>query len=189
MKRRDLIAAVGAFALALSACSTTPSPSATDNASMRQEIDSGVDAAFARLYADTDGTREAVAKAKAVLVIPRTVSAGLVVGGSYGRGALRIGNRTDSYYRATSASVGLVAGTQSTDIFLLFMTDAALEKFRTSSGWTAGVDASVALAKTGTGDRVDSESARHDVLGYVVSNGGLMANLSLEGTKLTRLDL
>jgi lipid-binding SYLF domain-containing protein len=191
MKRRDLIFAAGALALGLglSACSTTPSTDTTDTASARQEIDSGVDAAFVRLYANTDGTKEAVAKAKAVLVIPRVVSAGVVVGGSYGRGALRIGNRTDGYYRATGASLGLIAGAQSTDIFLLFMTDAALEKFRTSSGWTAGIDASVALSKIGTGDRVDSESARHDVLGFVLSNGGLMANLSIEGTKLSRLDL
>src|SRR5258705_13519349 len=90
MKRRDLIATAGMFALALGACSTTPPPSATDIASRRQEIDAGVDAALARLYADTDGTRETVAKAKAVVVIPRVVSAGLVIGGSYGRGALRI---------------------------------------------------------------------------------------------------
>ena len=191
MNRRDLISTAGmfAFALALGACSTTPAPSAAEIATKRQEIDAGVDAALARLYADTDGTKEMVGKAKAVLVVPRVLSAGLVVGGSSGRGALRIGGRTDGYYRATAASLGLVAGAQSGDIFLLFMTDAALEKFRTSSGWTAGVDASVALAKVGTGGRVDSESARHDVIGFVLSNGGLMANLSIEGTKLSKLDL
>ena len=189
MKRRDLIATVGMLALALGACSTTPAPTAADTASRRQEIDSGVDAALARLYADTDGTKELVAKAKGVLVVPRVVSAGLVVGGSYGRGALRIGGRTDGYYGATGASLGLVAGAQSNDIFLLFMTDKALEKFRASSGWTAGVDASVALVKVGTSGRADSESARHDILGFVLSNGGLMANFSIEGTKLSKLDL
>jgi len=189
MKRRDLIATAGMLALALSACSTTPPPTATDLASRRREIDSGVDAALARLYADTDGTKETVARAKAALVIPRVLSAGLVVGGSYGRGALRIGNRTDGYYRATGASLGLVAGAQSGDIFLLFMTDEALEKFRTSSGWTAGVDASVALMKVGTSGRVDSESARHDVLGFALSNGGLMADFGIEGTKFSKLDL
>ena len=189
MKRRDLIATAGMFALALGACSTTPSPGAADIATKRQEVDSGVDAALARLYTDTAGTRELVAKAKATLVMPRVISAGLVVGGSYGRGALRIGNRTDGYYRATGASLGVVAGAQSGDVFLLFMTDEALEKFRKSSGWTAGVDASVALVKVGTGGRVDSESARHEVIGFMLSNGGLMANFSLEGTKISKLDL
>src|SRR5258705_8343128 len=130
MKRRDLIATAGMFALALGACSTTPSPAAADTASSRQEIDSGVNAALARLYADTAGTKETVAGAKAVLVVPRVVSAGLVIGGSYGRGALRIGDRTEGYCRATGASLGLVAGAESSDIFLLFMTDKALEKFR-----------------------------------------------------------
>jgi len=189
MNRRDLIATAGMFALALGACSTTPSSTATDVAPKRQEIDSGVDAALARLYADTAGTKETVAKAKGVLVIPRIVSAGLVVGGSYGRGALRIGDRTDGYYRATGASLGVVAGAESTDLFLLFMTDKALEKFRASSGWTAGIDASVALVKLGTSGRADSETARHDVEGFALSNGGLMANFSIEGTKLSKLEL
>jgi lipid-binding SYLF domain-containing protein len=189
MNRRNLIATAGLFALALGACATPPAPSATDIAATRQELDSGVDAALARLYADTAGTKETVAKAKAVLVIPRVVSAGLVIGGSYGRGALRVGNRTDGYYRATGASLGLVAGAESTDIFLLFMSDKALEKFRASSGWTAGVDASVALVKVGTSGRADSETARQDIVGFALSNGGLMANFSFEGTKLSKLEL
>jgi lipid-binding SYLF domain-containing protein len=189
MKRRDLIATTAIFAFALSACSTTSSPSAGDMAPKRQEIEAGIDAALARLYADTDGTRETVAKAKAVLVIPRTISAGLLVGGSHGRGALRVGDRTDGYYSATGASLGLIAGAQSNDIFLLFMTNDVLEKFRASSGWTAGLDASVELVKVGTSGRVDSESAHRDVLGFVLSNGGLMANFGIEGTKFSKLDL
>ena len=189
MNRRDLIAAAGMFALALGACSTAPPPNASETASERQQLDAATDAAFVRLYANTDGTKEAVAKSKAVLVIPHAVSAGLVVGGTYGRGALRIGDRTDGYYRATGASLGVIAGAQSGDIFLLFMSDAALEKFRTSSGWTAGVDASVVLVNTGKGGRVDTESMHHDVVGFVLSNAGLMANLSLEGTKLSKLEL
>jgi lipid-binding SYLF domain-containing protein len=189
MKRRSLIATAGMFMLALGACSTTSPPTAADVATKRQEIDSDVNAALARLYADTDGTKEMVAKAKGFLVIPRAISAGLVVGGSYGRGALRVGDRTQGYYRATGASLGLIAGAQSSDIFLLFMTEEALGKFRDSSGWTAGVDASVALVKVGTSGRVDSESARHDVVGLALSNGGLMANFSVEGTKLSKLDL
>jgi len=189
MKRRDLIATAGMLAMALGACSTTPSSTADDVATKRREIDSAIDAALARLYADTDGMREIVAKSKGSLVSPRVLSAGLVVGGSYGRGALRIGDRTADYYRATGASLGLVAGAQSVDIFLLFMTEASLEKFRTSSGWTAGIDASVAFVKVGTSGRVDSESARHDILGFVLSNGGLMADFGMEGTKFSKLPI
>jgi lipid-binding SYLF domain-containing protein len=189
MKRRDVIAATGLFALALAACSTSSPTADSDGPVKRGEIDAGIDAALARLYADTAGMKEMVEQAKGVLVIPRALSGGLIVGGSYGRGALRIGNRSDAYYRATSASVGVVAGAQSVDIFLLFMTDSALDKFRNSSGWTAGVDASVALAKVGTSGRVDSESAHHDVVGVMLSNGGLMANLGFEGTKFSKIDL
>ena len=72
---------------------------------------------------------------------------------------------------------------------MLFMTDAALAHLRNGSGWTAGVDGSVALVKVGASGRVDTETAQHEVIGFVLSNGGLMADLSFEGTKLSKLDL
>lgn len=105
------------------------------------------------------------------------------------RVASGLAGRTSGYYRATSASVGLIAGAASKDCFVLFMTQEALAKFTASDGWTAGLDASVAFVSAGADGRIDTSTARSSVIGFVVSNGGLMASLSFEGTKVQRLVL
>jgi lipid-binding SYLF domain-containing protein len=120
-------------------------------------------------------------------VFPNIVSAGFVVGGSYGQGALRVRGRTSEYYSTAAGSVGLLAGAESKAVFLLFMTDESLEKFRASKGWTVGADASVTLVNVGASASVDNKTIQQEVVGYVLTNGGLMANLSLEGTKITPL--
>ena len=128
------------------------------------------------------------AKAKGVLVFPTVVSAGLGVGGSYGQGALRVGGRTEGYYSTTAASVGLLAGADSKAVFVLFMTQESLDKFRASKGWTAGADASVTMLKVGASAAVDTQTMQQPVVGYALSNAGLMANLSLDGTKINKID-
>jgi lipid-binding SYLF domain-containing protein len=128
-------------------------------------------------------------KAKGVLVFPSVVSAGLGVGGSYGQGALRVGGRSVGYYSTTAASVGLLAGADSKAVFVLFMTHEALDKFVASRGWTAGADASVTMAKVGASAAIDTQTAQQPVIGFALSNAGLMANLSLDGTKINKTDL
>ena len=124
-----------------------------------------------------------------MLVFPSVVSAGLGVGGSYGQGALRVGGRSVGYYSTTAASVGLLAGADSKAVFLLFMTQGALDKFRASNGWTAGADASVTMLKVGASAGIDTQTAQQPIVGFALSNAGLMANLSLDGTKVSKLDL
>jgi lipid-binding SYLF domain-containing protein len=150
-------------------------------------IDASVDSALARLYAQDPSSRELIGKARGVLVFPTILSAGFVVGGSYGQGALRMHGRTAEYYSTAAGSVGLLAGAESKAVFLLFMTDEALDKFRASKGWTVGADASVTLVNVGANAQVDSKTAQQAIIGYVLTNGGLMANVSLEGTKITPL--
>ena len=187
MERRQLFAAAAATAaLAMLGACASPSP---NPARERNDIDAAADLALARLYAAAAGSRELVSKAKGLLVVPDVLSAALVIGGSHGRGALRSSGRTAGYYSASGASIGLVAGAQSKDLFLLFMTEEALDRFRSGSGWTVGVDASVAFIHAGASGRLDTESARHQVIGLVLSNGGLIAEASFEGTKFSRLEL
>jgi lipid-binding SYLF domain-containing protein len=191
MKTR-LLAIASAAALAvgsITGCSTTTtSENATDSAaSKRHAIDANVDAAMSKLYAQDPSARELVAKARGTLVFPSVVSAGFVVGGSYGQGALRVHGQSVQYYSTAAGSVGLLAGAESKAIFLLFMTDESLAKFRASNGWTVGADASVTLVDVGANAQVDSKTAKQAIIGYVLTNGGLMANLSLDGTKITPL--
>ena len=189
-KRSFLLAAAAASALALSACSTTgPSADKADPASKRTAIDAGVDSALANLYAQAPGSRELVAKASGVLVFPSVVSAGFVVGGLYGQGALRVGGKSTGYYSTAAGSVGLLAGAETKSMYILFMTPEALAKFQASNGWTAGVDASVTLVKVGAEASGTTATVQEPVIGYVLTKGGLMANLSFDGTKITRLEL
>jgi lipid-binding SYLF domain-containing protein len=191
--KTKLVALVSATALvigSITGCSTTSKPPADTPAQKKQSLDAAVDAALAQLYASDPASRELVAKSRAVLVFPSIVTAGFVVGGSYGQGALRVGGQTAGYYKTAAGSVGLLAGAESKAMYILFMTDEALAKFRASNGWTAGADASVAMMRTGASASVDSATvAQQAVIGYVLVKGGLMANLSLEGTKVSPLEL
>jgi len=187
MNRRDLLLAASA-AVAGVGCTATGGGTA-DPAAKRREIDAGVDNALATLYAKVDGSRELVGKAQGVLVFPSVISAGFVIGGSYGQGALRRGGRTTAYYSVGAGSVGLLAGAQSKAMYLLFMTRDALQKFEASDGWTAGADASVALVNVGANARVDTQDVKAPVVGFVLTNAGLMADLSIDGTKFNRLTL
>ena len=184
MKRRTLLLATSAGML--SACST-PGEGPADPTAKRREIDAEVDSALADLYAKTPSAREMAAKARGILVFPKVVSAGFVVGGSYGQGALRKGGASAGYYSVGAGSVGLLAGAQSKAMYLLFMTQEALQKFESSNGWTAGADASISMIKTGATARIDTQTAQQPVVGYVLTNAGLMANLAIDGTKITRL--
>jgi lipid-binding SYLF domain-containing protein len=188
MKKRSFLAAA-AGALVLSACSTTGPGDKGDPATKRASIDAAVESALSNLYTQAPGSRELVAKANGVLVFPSVVSAGFVVGGSYGQGALRVGGRSVGYYSTAAGSVGLLAGADSKAVYILFMTPEALAKFQASNGWTAGVDATVTLVNVGANASSNTVTAQQPVVGYVLTKGGLMASLALDGTKVTRLDL
>jgi lipid-binding SYLF domain-containing protein len=187
MKRRDLLLAAGAT-LAATGCSS-PSGGAADPGAKRREIDASVDNALSQLYTNVPGSRELANKSRGMLVFPKVVSAGFVVGGSYGEGALREGGTSSGYYSVGAGSVGLLAGAQSKAMYLLFMTQDALQKFKASEGWTAGADASIALVNVGADASIDTKTAQEPIIGFVRTNAGLMANLSLDGTKFTKMKL
>jgi lipid-binding SYLF domain-containing protein len=183
------ILSVLAVFLVLACGCTTTGPSSGDPDTRRRSIDAEVDNALARLYGQVEGSEQLVGRAKGVLVFPSVMEAGFIVGASRGQGALRIGGKTKSYHATTSGSFGLQAGAQSTAVFLLFMTDDALRQFQNSSGWTVGADASVTLLSVGASAQVTTATAQQPVIGYVLSNRGLMAGISLDGARITRLDL
>ncbi|MBW8756229.1 MAG: twin-arginine translocation pathway signal [Burkholderiales bacterium] len=183
-----------ACAAALAGCSTTASvtkPGADDHpstAESRHAVDASYQETLERLYAANPGTRELVSKARGVLVFPRVISAGLVIGGAYGEGELREHGRIDGYYRTTTGSVGWQIGAQSRALVFLFMTEDALERFKAGHGWSGGVDASVALLTVGANGQIDANAARAPTLAFVMTNAGIMAGATLEGTKVTRID-
>ena len=192
MNKRNFIttgASMAALALLSTTGCTTSGGSSGDPAAQRASIDAAVDSALTRLYPQAIGSRELVASARGVLVIPSFVSAGFIVGGGSGQGALRVAGKTASYHRMTEGSVGLQAGAQSQAVFILFMTEEALNRFRSSNGWTIGADASVALITVGADARITSQTGQQPVIGFVLTNSGIMGSLSLSGSRVTTLDI
>lgn len=189
LPRRSLLALLAGAPLGLAAgCAATGGASESPS-DKRRQIDSGVDATLNRLYTQVRGSQELATKARGVLVFPSILAAGLIVGGEYGEGALRTGGRTRGYYRVASGSFGFQAGAQSKALVMLFMTQQALDDFVNSSGWTAGADASVALLKVGANGEIDTSTLSQSVNAFALTNAGLMASLSLEGTKFSRLEM
>src|SRR6201999_3237982 len=148
-----------------------------------------VDGTMSKLFTTVPGSRELVSKARGVLVFPSVLQAGFIVAGQDGEGSLRVGGATVGYYSTVSGSFGLQAGAQSKAIIFLFMTQDSLDKFRNADGWAAGGDASVALVKMGANGAIDTTTATAPVEVFVLTNAGLMADVSLQGTKVSRLKI
>ena len=153
-----------------------------------KEIDASVDVALDRFYKDVKGAKEFAKSAKALLVLPGVIKGGFVFAGEYGEGAMRIGGKTVDYYNIASASFGLTIGAQKKDIIIAFMTDEALKKFRATQGWEAGVDGNLALWDIGAGTRLDTTTMKDPIVAFVFDSKGFMADLSLKGAKITKLD-
>jgi len=168
----------------LSSFAITMSATRSDAASAG-EIDVGVDATLDRFFSEVAGAYELAAKAAAILVFPSVIKAGLGIGGEYGEGALRIRGRTVDYYNTATASVGFQFGAQARSIVILFLTRDALASFRRIDGWKVGVDGSVALITVSAGGSIDSNL--FPVVGFVLGAKGLMYNLTLEGSKISRI--
>ncbi len=158
------------------------------HAASAQEIDARVHEALGELYRTSSAAKDLGAKARGTLVFPKVIKGGVGVGGGFGEGALEVGGATKGYYNVASASVGFQLGVQEQSVVLMFMTDEALRRFRDSHGWKVGVDGSVAIAKFGAGETIDTETVQKPIIGFVFSNKGLMYDLTLEGAKISRVE-
>lgn len=172
--------------LALLASAMTPAGQAF--AKSAAEIDIGVQETLKQFRSKVKGGSKFLGRASGVLVFPAVYKAGMLVGGEYGEGALLVGGRTVDYYSTAAASIGFQLGAQQKSIVIVFMTSGALADFRKSEGWKAGVDGSVAVVEWGVGEDINTVDIKDPVVGFVFSNKGLMYNLTLEGSKFTRLD-
>lgn len=162
-----------------------PSPG---HAKTAQEIDAGVNAVLNQFTKQVKGSNELLQKAKGVLVFAGVIKAGIGVGGEYGEGALRIGGKTAAYYSIGAASIGLQLGAQKKDIIIVFLDEEALRKFRASQGWQVGVDGSVVIVDLGAAASIDTSKINQPVVGFVIGQKGLMYNLTLEGSKISKLN-
>lgn len=152
------------------------------------KIDREVNETIKVFKEEVNGADVFLNQAAGYLVFPRVIKVGIGVGAETGEGALRVGGSTVGYYRTTSGSIGLQLGAQAKSIVIAFLTQEALNKFRNSSGWKVGVDGSVALIDIGVGKTIDTANIKDPVVGFIFGSKGLMYNLTLEGSKFTKLD-
>jgi lipid-binding SYLF domain-containing protein len=186
MKALGKIVLLSAMFVALASAVSFIKPNHAYGASA-QEIDIKVDATLKVFASEVKGATEFLKSAKGVLVFPSVLKAGIGVGGEYGEGALRINGKTVDYYNTAAASIGFQLGVQEKSIVIVFMQDKALANFRDSSGWKAGVDGSVALVEWGKGEDINTIDIQDPIVGFVFGNKGLMFNLTLEGSKFTKI--
>ncbi|RUP11049.1 YSC84-related protein [Hyphomicrobium sp.] len=156
-------------------------------AASAHEIDASVHETLDRFFYQVGGARELANKAVGILVFPSVVKAGFGVGGEYGEGALLVRGRNAGYYNTISASFGFQLGVQARSVIIAFMTPEALEQFRRTAGWKVGVDGSVAIITVGVGGSIDTNKITSPVVGFILDPKGLMYNLTLEGSKISRI--
>jgi lipid-binding SYLF domain-containing protein len=178
LTRRTLVTGLSALA---------PVTAALAASSSHARIDRDATAALRRLEAGNQAARLLAGKATAILVFPKIVKAGLLVGGAYGEGALRRGGRTIGYYNSAAASYGLQAGVQWFGYALFFMNEAALKYLDDSKGFEIGVGPTVVVVDKGVAANMTSTTLTQDVYAFIFSQKGLMAGIGIEGSKITRI--
>ncbi len=151
------------------------------------EIEARSDAAMERLLDSAPEARFLLDRAHAVLIFPRVLKAGFGVGGEYGEGVLRKDGESLEYYSTAAASIGFQLGAQAKAQFLLFMNERSLSDFRRADGWEIGVDGSVTLVNIGAGGSLDTTNISDPIVAFVLADRGLMYDLSLAGTKISRV--
>jgi lipid-binding SYLF domain-containing protein len=152
-----------------------------------QQIDKEVDLAIVKFKKEISGGADFLTHAKGYLVFPSIIKAGVIIGGKYGEGALRINNKTVHYYDMTAASIGLQAGAQQYSMLIAFLSEASLKNFIRSNGWEAGVDGTITVSDWGESKDISSISYEKPIIAFIYGEKGLMASISIAGTKFRRI--
>jgi lipid-binding SYLF domain-containing protein len=151
------------------------------------EIDASANATLHSFVRQNTGAQELGNKAAGVLVFPSLLKAGFGFGGEYGEGLLLIHGRPAGYYNLVSASFGFQLGVQERSVIIMFMSNEALAGFDRRAGWRIGVDGSVVFVTLGVGGSIDTDKITSPIIGFVIDPKGLMYNLTLEGSKISRI--
>lgn len=157
------------------------------NAATAEDLNKDAEQALQRLYKTNPFAEDVAKKAKAILVFPNIIKAGLVFGGSYGEGVLTESGKVEGYFNSVSASWGLQLGAQSYGYVLFLMNDKAVKYVHETQGWEIGVGPTVVVVDEGVAKNLSSTTLKDDAYAYIFDQQGLMASLSIEGTKISRI--
>lgn len=157
------------------------------NAATAQDLHRDADQALKTLYRTSPVAEDISKTARAVLVFPNVIKAGLVFGGSYGEGVLMEGSKVIDYYNSVTGSFGFQAGAQSYSYAVFLMNDEAVEYLKSSDGWEIGVGPTVVVVNEGIAKNLSTSTLKDDAYAFIFSQQGLMAGVSIEGTKISKI--
>ncbi len=178
------------LALGLAAACAMPVSIATverANAATAEDLDRDANQALQTLYRTNPLAESISHKARAILIFPNIVKAGLVFGGAYGEGELKSGSKVDGYYNSVTGSWGLQAGAQSYGYVVFLMTKKAVNYVHNTHGWEIGVGPTVVVVDEGVAKNLSTSTLKDDAYAFIFNQQGLMAGISLEGTKISRI--
>jgi lipid-binding SYLF domain-containing protein len=178
------------LALGLVAAVTIPVSSAPfnrANAATAEDLDRDSNQALQALYRTNPLAQSISQKARAILVFPNIVKAGLVFGGAYGEGELKQGSAVDGYYNSVTGSWGLQAGAQSYGYVVFLMNKKAVDYIHRSQGWEIGVGPTVVIVNEGVAKNLSTSTLKDDAYAFIFDQQGLMAGVSIEGSKISRI--
>ena len=158
------------------------------NAATAEELNQQADMALESLYATNSVAKDISEQAEAVLVFPNIVKAGLVFGGAYGEGVMKQGGEVVEYYNSVTGSWGLQAGAQSYGFAVFLMNDEAVNYVKETQGWEIGVGPTVVVVDEGAAKNLSTSTLKDDAYAFVFDQQGLMAGVSIEGTKITQIN-
>jgi len=171
--------------LLATSCSTSQIPPTNG---VDPDLEAKARAALRQLYSTAPNAKLLQAQAKAVLVFPEILKAGLIVGAEEGNGVMfGADGKVMGYYNATSVSYGLQAGAQSFQEAMFLTTDSAIKYLQTSGGWSIGAGPSVVVVDSGTARSLTSTTLQSDVYAFIYGQQGLMAGVGIQGQKISKL--
>ena len=161
---------------------------ALSRGSSASEIDREAMQSLANLFTNTPDAKVLADKAVAVLVFPRIVKGGFIIGGQFGDGALRKNGKSVAYYRSLAASYGFQAGIQAFGYVLFFMDNESVQYLNNSDGWELGVGPSLVVLDSGFGKNLSTTTLQKGVYAFIFDQTGVMAGMGIQGTKITRIN-
>jgi len=161
---------------------------ALSRGSSASEIDREAMQSLANLFTNTPDAKVLADKAVAVLVFPRIVKGGFIIGGQFGDGALRKNGKSVAYYRSLAASYGFQAGIQAFGYVLFFMDDESVRYLNNSDGWELGVGPSLVVLDSGFGKNLSTTTLQKGVYAFIFDQTGIMAGMGIQGTKITKIN-
>lgn len=177
-----LLAALAVFATALAA---GPLPARAEKAAT---IEANSRAALTLLKQNSPAAAKLAPDAAAILVFPKILKGGLIIGGQYGEGALFKNDAVAQYYSTAAASFGLQAGLQTFGYAIYFMNGQAITYLDNSDGWEIGTAPNVVVVDEGAAASLTTTSAKDNILVFFFDQKGLMAGITIEGTKITQIN-